>query len=60
MLFKKNIIIVYKNLLKVIAGVNVAYYHAMNGRFASALLIIEQLRKRFSLENNWQVLIKKY
>lgn len=38
----------------VIAAVNVAYAHALNGRFDEACELVKSLKTRFTAKNNWQ------
>lgn len=42
----------YDTEAQVIAAVNVVYSHALNGRYAAALALIDQIKKRFSIANN--------
>uniref|UniRef100_A0A0R3RIH1 Anaphase-promoting complex subunit 5 n=1 Tax=Elaeophora elaphi TaxID=1147741 RepID=A0A0R3RIH1_9BILA len=38
----------------VIAAVNIAYAHALNGRFDDARALVKRLKMRFTEKNNWQ------
>ncbi|EJD75489.1 hypothetical protein LOAG_17376 [Loa loa] len=38
----------------VIAAVNVAYAHALNGQFDEARVLVKRLKMRFTEKNNWQ------
>ncbi|VDM36885.1 unnamed protein product [Toxocara canis] len=43
----------YDTEAQVIAAVNVVYSHAINGRFSSALSLLETIKQRFTMKNNW-------
>ncbi|VDK73749.1 unnamed protein product [Litomosoides sigmodontis] len=38
----------------VIAAVNIAYAHALNGQFDDARMLVKRLKTRFTEKNNWQ------
>ncbi|VDD92764.1 unnamed protein product [Enterobius vermicularis] len=44
----------YNTEAHVIASVNIIYVHAMNGKFAAAFDLLQQLKSQFSLERNQQ------
>ncbi|VDK55779.1 unnamed protein product [Anisakis simplex] len=43
----------YDTEAQVIAAVNIVYGHAMNGHYSNALSILENIKRRFTLKNNW-------
>uniref|UniRef100_A0A0N5AJZ5 Anaphase-promoting complex subunit 5 n=1 Tax=Syphacia muris TaxID=451379 RepID=A0A0N5AJZ5_9BILA len=48
----------YNTEAHVIASVNIIYANAMNGKFSTAICMLQKLKQRFSMEANQQVTLK--